>query len=70
MLLNDLNMDWSPRNTHFLNSKITDDLAYKKVMLERMKHILKDLSYEFDKDINTEAKQKVLIDQVIERMWH
>ena len=70
MLLNDLGMDWSPRDTNTLNNEITDYKSYKKILLERMKYILEDLSYEYENAISTPKKQLLLENEIIERMWH
>ncbi len=71
MLLNDLGFDWSLWDTALLKRKVTNDniLKYKKVMLDRMKHILEDLSYEIDGEITDISKQKAIEKEIIKRMW-
>ena len=67
--LNQLEFEWSKRDTFFLNQEITDKNKYKKVMLERMRHILEDLSYEIDGEITDIYKQKSIEEEIIKRMW-
>lgn len=71
MLLNDLGFDWSRRDTQVLNSLVTRQSyeRYNRVMLNRMKHILEDLSYEVDGEIKDMPKQKTLEDDIVRRMW-
>lgn len=72
MMFNDLNIDWATRDTKILNSEIVRGCCfnkYKKIMLERMKHILTDMSYEVDGDITDINKQKCLEAEIIQRMW-
>ena len=71
MLLNDLNFDWSPKDTTLLNSNITasNEKEFKRVMLERMKHILEDISYEMNGNITSVKKQEKLEKSIIKRMW-
>lgn len=69
MLLNDLGVDWSKKDTSFLNKEITNSNEYKKVMLERMRHILEDLSYGAFGDINDEKAQVRIEKEIIKRMW-
>ena len=69
--LNMLEFDWSLWDTSLLNRNVTDDnkLKYKTVMLDRMKHILEDLSYEIDGEITDVSKQKSIEKEIIKRMW-
>jgi len=67
--LNDMFIDWSYIDTRNLNKKIVDNLEYKKILLERMKHILEDLSYEMDGSITDISKQKEIEKEIIKRMW-
>lgn len=69
-MLNDLNIDWSPKDTGLLNRDIVDYKQYRKVMLERMKHILKDLSFEVYSSINSTKNQNTIVQEIIKRMWH
>lgn len=69
MLLNDLEFDWSPRDTFFLNREIIDENKYNKVMQERMMHILEDISYELKNNINNSKDQSELESVIIKRMW-
>ena len=69
MLLNDLEVDWVVSDTMFLNKPITNANRYKKVMLERMKHILDDLSYGVYGEISNEKSQARIEKEIIKRMW-
>ena len=66
---NHIFFDWRPADTKYLNREIVDNLEYKKIMLERMKHILDDLSYEMDGSITDISKQKEIEKKIIKRMW-
>lgn len=71
-MFNDLDIDWSKQDTKVLNSEIVKGCCfdkYKKIMLERMKHILEDLSYEVNGNISNGDKQKMLEKEIIKRMW-
>ena len=71
-MLNDLYVDWANHDTRILNSEIVKGCCfnkYKKVMLERMKHILEDMSYEVEGNITNINKQKYLEEEIIGRMW-
>lgn len=73
MMLNDLNMDWLPRETWFLNQPINnrnDSSKYRKIMLNRMKLILRDLEYEIDGNISDKTKLKEIETEITKRMWH
>ena len=67
--LNQIEFEWSRRDTLLLNREIIDNDTYKKVMLERMKHILEDLSYEIDGEITDISSQKQIETEIIKRMW-
>ena len=69
-LLNDLNVEWSIRDTKLLNMKIEKDNKdkYYKVLNDRLEHVLTDLSYEVSNEI-TEENQKELCKQIVKRMW-
>ena len=68
-LLNEYNFDWYPHKTSFLNRKIEDMDKYKKEMLERMKYILEDLSYEIDGNIDSSEKLEEINKEIIKRIW-
>ena len=70
-MLNMLEFEWSKCDTLLLNQDINQDNSdnYKAVMLERMKHILKDLDYEVDGSITNLDNQKQLEKEIIKRMW-
>lgn len=69
--LNMIEFDWSLWHTALLNREITtsQELAYQRVMLDRMKHILEDLSYEIDGNITSLEKQEAINKEIIKRMW-
>ena len=69
MLLNDLDIDWSRHDTIVLNKEITDGNVYKRIMLERMNHILDDLSYGAFGNITDEKAQVRIEKEIIKRMW-
>ena len=71
-MFNDLFIDWSKNDTKVLNSEIVKGCCfnkYKKIMLERMKHILDDLSYEIGGTFTSKDNQKYFEDEIIKRMW-
>lgn len=70
MLLNDLNMDWSPKNTKILNKEIDADNIenYNKLLIDRVDHIIDDLVYEGINDIDLTNQGK--IEKImIKRIW-
>ena len=67
--LNDIFLDWGFSDTKYLNKEIIDNNEYKRTMLERMKHILEDLSYEMDGSITDISKQEEIEKEIIKRMW-
>ncbi len=69
-LLNDLNIEWNPRDTRLLNMKIKKDDCdkYYEVLENRLNHVLTDISYEVSNEI-TEENQKELCKQIIKRVW-
>ena len=71
MLLNDLNIDWSPDDTYLLKTKISkeNEFKYRTVMLKRFKHILDDLTYEGYNDITSKDMQDKIEKEIVKRMW-
>lgn len=67
--LNDIFIDWGYNDTRYLNREIDWYCEYKKTMLDRMKYILRDLSYEIDGSITDISKQKEIEKEIIKRMW-
>lgn len=67
--LNDIEFDWTYMDTIQLNNKISDMNKYNKILLNRLKHILNDLSYEMDNSIDSKNKQKIIEDEIIKRIW-
>jgi len=68
-MLNDLDIDWGPNDTYLLNQEIVDYKQYRRVMLERMKHILEDISYEVYSSIKSRKNQATIEQEIIKRMW-
>ena len=68
-ILNEYDFDWYPHKTSFLKRKIVDMNKYKKEMLNRMKYILEDLSYEMDGEIDSKEKLEEINKEIIKRMW-
>lgn len=70
-LLNEIDFDWSPRNTTFLNKKIDEDIVdkYNDIMLDRVKHILTDLSFEMKEEIKTKEEVKEIEKIIVKRIW-
>ena len=69
-LLNDLNIEWSIRDTRLLKLKIKKENRdkYYRVLENRLSHVLTDISYEVSNEI-TEEKQEELCKQIVKRMW-
>ena len=70
MYLNDMNIDWSIQDTRLLNSKITRDnsVKYRKVMINRLNHILDDLIFE-QENSDYKFSQKEVEGKIIKRMF-
>lgn len=63
-LLNEINIDWSPNDTKYLNQEITDYNKYQEIMLKRIKNILEDLSSEEKEAINKTELEKILVKKI------
>ena len=70
-LLNELGIDWSLKDTIFLNREITsiNKDEYNVCLLNRMKHILEDLSYEDNSEIIDLVKQKEIEAVIVKRLF-
>ena len=67
--LNKLEVDWSPADTQFLNSKIGNMKIYNIILLERLNYVLRDLQMEGINEINSEEDQKELVKELTKRIW-
>lgn len=68
-LLNELGIDWSIKDTIFLNSEITDMNEYNIIMLNRMKSLLKDLKLEEVNEIDSKETQEEIEKIIVKRIW-
>lgn len=69
-LLNNLNVDWSPRTTALLNSKITIDNKekYYSYLNNRLSYVLDDASYQSGNQI-TDVNQEKLCKTLVKKIW-
>lgn len=69
-LLNDIDFDWSPKDTIVLNKEITinNKDKYYHILHERTYYILRDLSCEISNQI-TNSNQEELCKTLVKRIW-
>ena len=68
-LLNDINIDWAPKDTKLLNKEIVNIEEYNTILLNRLNSILDDLIYEGVNEIEDDDKQKEITNVLIKRIW-
>ena len=68
-LLNDLDIDWAPKDTKLLNKEIVNIEEYNTILLNRLNLIFDDLVYEGVNEIEDDDKQKEITNVLIKRIW-
>ena len=69
-MLNEVDIDWEPKDTKYLNKRVINDMKkYNNILNKRANNILNDLQIEGINNIESNEDQKEIVKALTKGLW-